>query len=327
MRHGIRRIFVAACCAVAIAATAVWVLGRANRSEEQTLGVTFSTVYARQLGLDPRETFTALLDEVGVRRFRIPVYWSEVEHANGEYRWDDVDWMMGEAAKRGASVTLAVGMKVPRWPECYIPDWAEIEGYPFDREELRDFLRVTVERYRASPALVRWQVENEARFAFGICPDPDEAELAKELELVRSLDDRPVVMTSSGELEWWLPAALDADILGISVYRVTWNRVIGYFRYPIPAAAYRLRAALVRPFVDDVVISELQAEPWLPEPVERRTPAEWYAAFTAEELRANVEYAGRTGIGEADLWGAEWWYFLKQGGEPRLWDEAKRIFL
>lgn len=315
------------CCAAVFVAVGVWVSMWANRSEEQTLGVTFSTVYARQLGLDPREAFAALLDEVGVRRFRIPVYWSEVEPVNGEYHWDDVDWIMAEAAKRGAAVTLAVGMKVPRWPECYIPDWAETGGYPFDREELEDFLRVTVERYKASPALARWQVENEAGFAYGVCPEPDAEQLAKEIDLVRSLDDRPIVLTASGELEWWLPVALRADVLGVSVYRVTWNRFVGYFRYPIPASFYRLRAALIRPFVKGVGISELQAEPWFPEAIENRTPAEWYAEFTEEDLREHVDFAARTGIGEADLWGAEWWYFLKKGGEPRLWDEAKNIFL
>lgn len=294
--------------------------------ERQRLGVTFSTSYARQLGLDPRETFTALLDEVGVRQFRIPVYWSDVQPTEGEYRWDDIDWMMDEAAERGAEVTLAVGYKVPRWPECYIPDWAETGGYPFDREKLLVYLQAAVERYRDAPALARWQVENEPYLAYGICPEAEEADIAREVSLVRSLDDRPVVMTVSGELQRWGPTAIQSDILGISIYRITWDKLIGYFRYPLPADFYRFRARLVGASTDTVVISELQAEPWFPEAIQNRAPSEWAKEFTAEDLRENVTFAAETGIEEADLWGAEWWYFLSKNSEPELWEEAKELF-
>lgn len=322
---GRRTLWIALVIAVVALAFAFVVAG--NRPvENQTLGVTFSTVYARQLGLDPRETFTALLDEVGVRRFRIPVYWSDVQPSEGEYRFDDIDWMMGEAAARGAEVTLAVGYKVPRWPECYIPDWAETGGYPFDREKLLAYLKTVVERYRESPALVRWQVENEPYLAYGICPESEEVEVAREVELVRSLDDRPVVMTVSGELQRWGPTADQADTLGFSLYRVTWNRLIGYFRYPLPPEFYRLRAWLVGSAADAVIISELQAEPWFPESIQNRAPSEWAAEFTAEDLRDNLEYAAQTGVEQVDLWGAEWWYFLSKNGEPGLWEEAKRMF-
>lgn len=294
--------------------------------KDQRLGVTFSTVYARQLGLDPRETFTALLDDVGVRHFRIPVYWSEVQPSEGEYRWEEIDWMMAEAATRGAEVTLAIGYKVPRWPECYIPDWAEIGGYPFDRDKLLVFLKTTVERYRDAPALARWQVENEPYLAFGVCPESDASDIAREVNLVRSLDGRPIVMTASGELERWGPTARQSDLLGVSLYRVTWNRYFGYFRYPVPAAFYRLRAWLVGSATDGIFISELQAEPWFPVPIQDRTPSEWAAEFTAKDLRENVLYAADTGIEEVDLWGAEWWYFLSKNGHAELWEEAVRLF-
>ncbi len=321
-----RRTLWIACVIAAVAAVFAFVVVGNRPVEKQRLGVTFSTVYARQLGLDPRETFTALLDEAGVRRFRIPVYWSDVQPSEGEYRFDDIDWMMEEAAARGAEVTLAIGYKVPRWPECFIPDWAEIGGYPFDQEKLLVYLRTVVERYREAPALARWQVENEPYLAYGICPEAQEADVAREVALVRSLDDRPVVMTVSGELQRWGPTADQADVLGFSVYRVTWDKLVGYFRYPLPPDFYRLRAWLVGPAADAVIISELQAEPWFPEAIQNRAPSEWAGEFTPEDLRDNVDFAAETGVEEVDLWGAEWWYFLSKNGEPRLWEEAKRMF-
>ncbi len=302
---------------------AVW----AEVPVRQSLGVTFSTSYARDLGLDTRETFTALLDDVGVRQFRIPVYWSDVEPREGVFHWDDVDWMMGEAEKRGARVTLAIGKKVPRWPECFVPDWAETGDDLSRTAQLETFLTTVVERYRNSPALVRWQVENEPAFSFGVCPRPDMEEWRHEVSVVRLLDGaHPIVSTASGELEPWYPVAGPADVIGISMYRVTWNKLFGYFRYPIPAWVYRVRSVAARPFVDATIISELQAEPWFPEPIANRTPAEWSATFTPRDLAENVSFAARTGISETNLWGAEWWFWLKKHGDSGLWDEAKRIF-
>ena len=302
---------------------AVW----AEVPVRQKLGVTFSTVYARDLGLDARETYLATLDDLGVRRIRIPIYWSEVEPREGEFQWGEVDWMMAEAEARGAAETLAVGAKVPRWPECFVPDWAEVGDDHSRSARLETFLTNAVERYRNSPALVRWQVENEALFKFGVCPDPDPDELSRELALVRKIDgSHPVVMTASGELEPWYPVAGPADIIGISMYRITWNKYFGYVHYPIPAWVYRVRSVAVSPFVDATIISELQAEPWFPEPIANRTPAEWSATFTPRDLADNVSFAARTGISETNLWGAEWWFWLKKHGDSGLWDEARRIF-
>lgn len=318
-----KRVVLALLTVAAAFGLAVW----AEVPATQKLGVTFSTAYARDLGLDPRETFLATLDDLGVRRLRIPIYWSDVEPREGEFLWGEVDWMMAEAEARGAEVTLAVGAKVPRWPECFVPDWAETGDANSRNERLEAYLRVAVERYRHSPALVRWQVENEPFFKFGVCPDPDEKIIAREVALVRKLDDRhPIAMTASGEMEAWLPVAGPADVLGASLYRITWNKHIGYFHYPIPAWFYRVRALVVSPFVDTTIISELQAEPWFPEPIANRTPAEWSAAFTPEHLAKNVSFAARTGISETNLWGVEWWYWLKTRGDSGLWDAARGIF-
>ena len=51
--------------------------------EDVTLGITFSARYATDLGLDWKETYLALLDDMGVRKVRIPVYWDLTEPQNG----------------------------------------------------------------------------------------------------------------------------------------------------------------------------------------------------------------------------------------------------
>lgn len=291
---------------------------------ETQFGVTFSSRYAASLGVDPRVAYRAVLDDLGVRRVRLPVYWDATEPQEGSYHFDDLAWYLDEAAARGVALTLAVGMKVPRWPECHIPSWVTNEGR---NAALLRYVEALVTRFASHPAVARWQVENEPHFPFGVCPDADLALLADEIALVRRLDPgTPVQLTVSGEQEPWATSAAAADVLGVSMYRFAWNPLTGLVVFPHPAAYYALHARSVARVVDAVIISELQAEPWFVDGARPTTVAEQYAAFTAERLHDHVRFAQQTGISEAYLWGVEWWYALHVAGEPRLWEAAKGYF-
>lgn len=293
---------------------------------EPTFGVTFSWVYAQELGLDPLETYRALVDDLGVRQVRLPIYWSDVERASGQYDWSMADELVELAEDRRVELTVVVGMKVPRWPECHIPDWTEMLSDASRHQAVLAFVETTVNRYKGSPSVIRWQVENEPFFPFGQCPIITGVQFKEEVDLVRSLDDRAIQVTVSGELGPWLDSAQAADILGISMYRQTWNEFFGYFVYPLTPEYYFFRAQLVKDDVRQVIISELQAEPWFPESIESRPFPQWYDLFTAEMFEENVEFARRVGVSEATLWGAEWWYALKQAGDDRLWEAARSTF-
>lgn len=295
--------------------------------EPPTYGVTFSLTYSDYLGFDWREGYIAVLDDLQVRKIRIPVHWSWVESEEGSYYFEDIDWMMDEASARGAEVTLVTGLKVPRWPECFIPEWARHHTREEYHEDVLELVRATVERYRHHPALERWQVENEPFFPFGICPDPDPERLYAELELVRALDPRhPIQRTTSGEQAIWLFNVQKADILGVSLYRKVYSPLLGYWVFPIPPAYYALHAKTVAPFVDKLVISELQAEPWLPPDAHELTTDQRYELFTQEDLLNYVNYAEGTGAEEIFFWGVEWWYDLKQEGRDELWQTGKELF-
>jgi hypothetical protein len=119
-----------------------------------------------------------------------------------------------------------------------------------------------------------------------------------------------------------------ADVLGISMYRASWNKWLGYFFYPITPGFYVDKADAISPLVKKVIVTELQAEPW---PSNQRsitqTPiGEQYHTMNIEIFRDNIEFARRVGLPEVYLWGAEWWYWIKEKGNPDFWNEAKKLF-
>ncbi|NTW30556.1 MAG: cellulase family glycosylhydrolase [Candidatus Moranbacteria bacterium] len=305
--------------------------GPAPRSDV-SLGVTFSVPYARDLGLDWRQTYVATLDDLGVRKLRIPIYWNLVECEKGVYDFSDTDWMLNEAAKREADVILVVGQREPRWPECHIPEWVSAEGNDAYRQaRLTDFIGAAVSRYRERPEVLVWQIENEPFVTFfGECPEFSREFFDAEISYVRSLDPaRPILVTDSGEFSSWTAAAARGDILGTTMYRKVHNQRYGYVTYPIGPNYYRFKAALLRLVYPNhrFIVAELQAEPWANGWVADASVAEQYETMNPDLLREYVEYSKRVGFSEAYLWGVEWWYWLKEvKEEPAVWDMAKELF-
>lgn len=292
-------------------------------------GVTFSVVQTDALGLDWQEAYGAMLDELGARRIRIPLYWSEVEPKAGEFDFSRFDVLVREAEQRDAKIVFAVGQKLPRWPECFIPSWAEeIKKSKIENRErvferaLLNYVSAAVERYKYSSAVEAWQVENEPFFAFGECPEISPDLVRREVALVQYLDNRPVIITDSGELGTWFGAARLADVVGTTMYRVTWKKGFGYLRYFLPAGFYEKKAALVGLFFDDPVwVMEMQLEPWVPSPPISHTPLEEQAkSMSFPTFVANVEYARASRLSPVYFWGAEWWYWMKQQGHPEFWN-------
>lgn len=291
-------------------------------------GVTFAIRQARYLGLDWKETYRALLDDLAVRTIRIGAYWDEIEPAPGKFTWDDLDWQLREAERVGARVTLVVGRRLPHWPECHVPGWAKTLSEKEQQLRVLAQIRAVILHAKDSPTLVRWQVENEPLLnIFGICPPGDRAFLEQEISLVRSLDSsHPIMTTESGELSTWIRTADLVDVVGVSLYRVTWNRYFKNLYYPLTPAFYRRKAEVVNLLGPQVIITELQAEPWSGTPLAESSIEEMYQTMNPERVLRNVEFARRVGLSEAYLWGSEWWYWLKTQGRPEIWESLKPIF-
>ena len=297
---------------------------------EPIWGVTFSQFYAvEELGLVWQEVYKEILDDLDPKTLRLIAYWQYLEKERGKYNFHDLDWQVKEAQKRGKEIILVLGYRVPRWPECYAPVWANNLDKEDFRRELKNYISAVIGHYKQYPAIKIWQVENEplADF-FGDCPKSNKEFLKEEIVLVKSLDnERRIMVTDSGELSFWLGSAGLSDVFGTTLYRIVWNKYIGWFKHWYPPAFYAARAVLLKNFFQTktVVISELQAEPWTADrkPLRDVTFKEQTERFGLDELKDNLEFAKKTGISEIYLWGVEWWYYRKIGGDDSYWQFGK----
>ena len=133
-----------------------------NQSKQDNqFGTTFVASYAEHLGLDKREAFDAITSDLKLSNVRLVSYWSEGEKDRGEYDFSELDWQFQKAREKGIKVSLSIGLRQPRWPECHQPEWSKSltkdEWYP----ELKKYLSLTVNRYRDNPSLSSYQLENE----------------------------------------------------------------------------------------------------------------------------------------------------------------------
>jgi GH35 family endo-1,4-beta-xylanase len=226
-------------------------------------------------------------------------------------------------------ITLAIGLRQPRWPECHIPDIYKDESIEQLYPKLEKFITAVVQRYKNHPSLESYQLENEFFLkAFGKCPDFSRERLNKEFNLVKKIDSNTPIIISLSNNYWGLPIGEPRpDIHGVSIYKRVYDYTVtkSYFEYPFPSWYYTGRAGLTQLFTGKKsMIHELQAEPWAPTSVDKASIEEQDKSMDAKRLKERLAYAKAIGFKKIDLWGGEWWYWRKvRFNDPSLWNTIK----
>lgn len=320
---------------VIIITTVVMTFRLRHRNQPFVYGVSFSPVYAEELGLDWRQTYQALLNDLDFKNLRLVSYWDRYQPEPERFDFTDLDWQFEEAKQRNAKISLAIGLRQPRWPECREPQWAtQLQGEQW-LEALMRYISEVVKRYKAHPSLASWQLENEFfNRDFGkACRNFDRGRLSSEYNLVKNLDaDHPIIMAQSNQVG--IPLLRPhPDIYGFSVYkRIFEARLLKrYITHPVPAWFHSLRAQMIellhrRP----VIIHELQAEPWTRGGlVSTYDDKEQQQTMSLTQLERNISFAQKTGIKTMYFWGGEWWYWrktkLNDAGYWQLIDRTLKI--
>ncbi len=304
-----------------------------HRHEPLKIGATFIAPYARYFELDAQDTLHAMLSDLGLRRVRLVSYWEEIEKKPGQYDFSDLDWQFAMAKKYNAEVTLSLGLRQPRWPECHMPSWAEKLPKSQWQPALYKFITATVNHYKDNSTLQSYQLENEYFLqVFGECSDFDKQRLIEELALVKNLDSsRPVIINrSNNAVPSWPVRGPLPDTVGAAVYKRVWDRTVTkrYFEYPLPAWYYGFLAGGGELTTGrDTILHELQIEPWLPDGVDLKSSSieEQDHTMNADLVDGRIRYGIATGMRTIDLWGVEWWYYRKvKLHDTSIWEAGKQ---
>ena len=321
---------------------AVWILGmygvarwyiHSTSNKPLQLGVSFIPDYAQSLGVDPQETMDGLLS-IGVKHFRLVSYWSDAEQTRGSYDFSQLDWQFKKAEAAHAKITLTVGLRQPRWPECHQPDWANNLPSNERNAELQKYMNAVVERYKNSPSLQDYQLENEYFLkGFGICTDFSRSRLISEYNQLKQQDPKhPIIVGRSNNALGFPVGQPQPDKFSISIYKRVWdgNATHRYLEYPFPAWFYGYIAGIQKIFNHrDMAIGELQAEAWAPngKQVQQISLAEQNKSLNAKRFDDRIRYGEATGMRQIYLWGAEYWYYrLQVLHDPSLWNVAQKHF-
>jgi hypothetical protein len=298
------------------------------RYDDLKYGVTFDPENAGSLGLDPRDVYQKILYDWNFKYIRIPLHWDKVEKNKGEFNFDEMDYYMAEAAKTGAKITLAIGNKTPRWPECHSPSWSSGYSRADYLSAVKNYIARSVEHYRDNISLEIWQVENEPFLPFGNCLILAPEELHSEIALVKDLDPKhPILVSDSGELSTWVTTGNAGDYFGTTLYRVVWNRYLGYWNYDwVPPVFYRTKFELIGRSPATSFVVELQAEPWSPNrPLAETSSEEQRKSMDLGRLEKNIEYTHHLGVSRVYLWGSEWWAWLIKEGKMEIPNHIKSL--
>lgn len=292
-------------------------------------GVTFSTKFTKEMGLDWRDVYSDMLEDLQVKNIRLPIYWDQIEKEEGSFDFAVYDEILNIGEEHDVNFIVNIGSRLPRWPECHMPDWLDENDKNERESKTLKMFKVVINRYKDRDNISSWQVENEPLLnTFGECPKGDENFLRREVAYVKALDDsRPIIISATGELSTWRKEVKIGDIFGTTMYRVVWNPWFGYFRYPYPEWYYTIKAGILGLPKSSAIISELQAEPWVPHgTLANLSYEEWNKSFDPRQFEANAQYAINVDFKQAYFWGVEWWYFQKERGNDEYWNIARSLF-
>lgn len=291
-------------------------------------GITFSHTHLNHLKIPINDALDLAL-EMGFSHLRLGSYWREVERNEGVYDFSVLEDLLNRCEKTGQKVIMNVGVKSPRWPEFYWPGYLKEKG--FNNSEVRKrtllFIEKLVKTLNKYSCITHWQVENEPL-------DPSGQEnlavpidfLKEEVELVRKLDDRPIILTlwaNDLESRQLFPEVLPiSDMIGLDLYYKQFIKSDkGKSFYEGPKTNDDYLREIVKTSHKEVIITELQAEPW--EKDEKGYLSKNPGSISPELLESNLKKALSLGVKEILLWGFEYWYYQKSQGNNRYLEVIK----
>lgn len=294
------------------------------------LGVTFSHPHLLHLGIPVNSALLHAL-AMGFSHIRLGIYWNRVEKNKNIYDFGEIEKLLEICEKEGQKIIINVGMKSPRWPEFYIPHY--ITNKNIESREVGEralvFIEKTINKLKTYQCITHWQVENEPLDPSGPFNLSISSSLLKqEVDLVRSLDNRPIIITLWGNeivrrnyLAIVFPLA---DVIGLDIYyKQHMREILGNSLYSSPQSSDVDLNGMIQSISKPIFITELQAEPW--EKDEKAYLSENPKSISPLLLRKNIQRALSLGAKEILLWGFEYWYLQMMRGDSSYMKVVKEF--
>lgn len=275
------------------------------------MGVSFSIKNCAEYGVGWEDALAYTLS-LGFKRLRLMSYWDLHEKERGQIDFADLKKQIQIIKSHGGRVTLCLGMRQPRWPETHLSAWAKEIDPKEAAQAYLNYQAAVIKEFKDEECIESWQLENEFWLrSFGKSFDFSRTRLKAEFNQLRQADpSRPIIMSIASTMSIPLRGP-KPDIYATSMYRNLYDK--GRYRktYFSPWF-YRTRRIAIR-FLRwrDLIIHELQTEPWGPQANWEMSDQEQFKSMNADEIKGALDYARKTGIKYMDLWGAEWWYWRK----------------
>ena len=294
------------------------------------VGFSYSPVISTFLNRDPTADLSTVLTKTNPDLVRLPVYWDVTEPSPGLLDFTVTDQLLevvadhNRTSPRPTRVILTIGARNFLYPELHAPAWAGQEG-----SDYRSYFDGTLMRYRSSPLLYAWQIENEPYdYVVNEYTGDDQItpeQMRWEISEAHRLDPnhRAVTTTFDGwnvMVDWLqtnLVAVLDGlrgypsghpavalqagDALGLDLYvdgpSTPFRFSTVALRTSWKAEAIRYWSALARAQGKEVWLTEMQAQPWAADP----------GSFTTDEMLVSAKVYRNAPLQVVLLWGVETW--------------------
>jgi len=303
-------------------------------------GFSFSPLSSQWAHRDPVVDLSLLLAATNPDLVRLPIYWETVEPSPDRLDFSSVDALLeavvlhNERASNQTRVVLTIGARNFLYPELHEPAWAGPRQQPHLNQmqsgrAYRSYIDSSILRYRGSPLLYAWQVENEPfDYVVNDLTGDDQiqpAQLAWEIDEVHRLDPGRQAMTTTFDgwnvaidtfqlfaepLESWLGVPLSGhpadalaagDVLGLDLYvdgpSVPLRFTSPALRSEWKAQAIEFWAAQAAAQKKQLWLAEVQAAPW----------GTALHGFTPADLIASAAGYRRQPVQVVLMWGADTW--------------------
>lgn len=321
-------------------------------------GVSYSFEHAQWYGLDAREAYVKLLDEVKFDWVRLSFFWDRHTKSGGELNLEELEFAIEEAQKRDIKVVIALGLKTPYYPEYHPPQLIreKIEfgqrldaSHPIAKDVI-EIDREVVEVLARWDNIIFWQVENEPLIGNVNRWKIDASLVAAEVDTVRAADfkKRPVILNHAGvgfyDASWkdLLPILQKGDVFAVNAFfktkgidlvtakifgqeiHILWpdHLVWPVHSWGILSPDFESFKKAVESHGSKLWVLEMQAEPYVKNLGEAGDPL---LSFTPADIGDANRFLRSYGIESVGFWGAHFWQYREKMGDDSWMEEVKQV--